>query len=271
MVGLVEDAVGGVLDAPEVDGVDARTEAAGDAGEVVVEAGAEGAGAVAEAIGGGVDEREDRTQVGFGGDDAREPEDGERGIVGVDCEADAGGGGSGGDGGEEEPEMFAERGGVDGGVAGEHRAEAIEGEAEAHAGEEVEGLLDERVAARGVEGFPVIFCGGADGGRVVGRGAGAGEGEQIEGGEFCRIVEQGLGAVGQDVAEIGAHPVEHGHEVINDDVDAGGAETFEGDAVVFEVALEVAGAGFDRFGNGDTLDHAPREAGGGDLVAARGD
>lgn len=106
---------------------------------------------------------------------------------------------------------------------------------------------------------------------MVGRGAGAGEGEQIEGGEFRRIVEQGLGAVGQDVAEIGAHPVEHGHEVINDDGDAGGAETFEGDAVVFEVALEVAGAGFDRFGNGDTLDHAPREAGGGDLVAARGD
>jgi outer membrane receptor protein involved in Fe transport len=115
-----------------------------------------------------------RTQVGFGGDDAREPEDGERGIVGVDREADAGGGGSGGDGGEEEPEVLAELGGVDGGVAGEQRAEAIEGEAEAHAGDEVEGLLDERVAARGVEGFPVIFCGGADGGRVVGRGAGAG-------------------------------------------------------------------------------------------------
>ena len=50
-----------------------------------------------------------------------------------------------------------------------------------------------------------------------------------------------------------------------------GGQAFEGDAVVFEVALEVAGAGFDRFGNGDTLDHAPREAGGGDLVAARGD
>ena len=71
--------------------------------------------------------------------------------------------------------------------------------------------------------------------------------------------------------EIGAHPVEDGHEVVDDDFDAGGAKTLERELVVFDVAREVAGAGLDRFGNGDRFDDAPGQTGGGDLVTARGD
>ena len=61
---------------------------------------------------------------------------------------------------------------------------AIEREAEADPGKEVERLLDERLAAGVIESGPVGFRRGADGRGEVGLGARASEGEEIEGGEF---------------------------------------------------------------------------------------
>ena len=58
-------------------------------GDVVAPGAAQGAGAQAQTVGGGVHQLQEAVQVGLAGDDAGQAEDGVRGIVGVDGHLDA--------------------------------------------------------------------------------------------------------------------------------------------------------------------------------------
>ncbi len=262
MLGFMEGAVGIALRAAKMDGVDARCKAVDDGGDVIVGAGAEGAGAEAEAVGGGGIELEDFFDVIGGGDNAREAEDGEGGIVGVDGEAGADLFGGGEDGVEEAGEVFSEVGGGDVVIAGKHGTDLVEREAELAAGENVDDGLDELLLGVGRERIPPLGGFGLLIGGVVGGGVLAFQGVDFKSGEGDGIEAEGLGTVGEGEAHVGADPIEDGHEIVDDGVDAFGSEVADGVFVVVEETREVAFADFDVFVDGDGFGDIPAEAGG---------
>ena len=95
---------------------------------------------------------------------------------------------------------------------------------------------------------------------IVGFGAGAFQQEKVEGNEGGTFEAQGAAAVGQFVGQVGACPVEHGHEVVGDDVDAALGEVAQAFLVVVDVALEVARLRLDVLMYGHALHDGPREA-----------
>ena len=69
-----------------------------------------------------------------------------------------------------------------------------------------------------------------------------------------------LGAVGQGVVEAALHPVEHGHEVVADDLHAKLCEVADGLLVVLDVAVAAGQADLDVVVDVDRLDDLHREA-----------
>ena len=82
------------------------------------------------------------------------------------------------------------------------------------------------------------------GGKII-RGPVALEGVDFEGGEFHRIVKQTEAAIGHEMGHVGADPIEHRHEIVDDGRDAFRREVGEAGPVMFEQRLEIAGSGLD--------------------------
>ena len=85
----------------------------------------------------------------------------------------------------------------------------------------------------------------------------------LKGGKVHRVVAQAFGAIGQDVAQVGANPVKYRHEVVNDGANILGGEITQGGDVIIEQRLEITGAGFDIFVNGHRFDCGPTQTGSG--------
>lgn len=90
--------------------------------------------------------------------------------------------------------------------------------------------------------------------------AGALEPADVERREIQRVEREGLGPVGPGELEVRARPVDDGHEVVGDDVDAAGAQTPQRLLVVGDaVAPHRLRAELHGLVHGHGLDDAPRE------------
>ena len=221
MRGFDEVAVVEALDVADVGKGDAGVEVADHLRDVVVGVGAERAAAQGEAVAGAVHHVHYGFEVLMVFDDARQAEDGEGRVVGVDGHFDARLFGGGDDGFEEVFEVFAQI--VFGNVfVGVKKAVEV-GEAfgfPAGQGQAVRAFFHAFHQRFGVKLF--------HGGGVVKEGGGA-------------------VAVGAWVVEVGAHPVKDGHEVVAHDFDAVFAEVCEALFVVFDVLVAFGLAEFDGF------------------------
>jgi hypothetical protein len=93
----------------------------------------------------------------------------------------------------------------------------------------------------------------------------------FECGETDRVKAQALRAVRQREAHVRADPIEHRHEIIDDQMDALGGQIAETGGVVREEVFYVAASGFDGFVDWEGLGGAPFEAGGLDQLPAFAD
>ena len=260
VVGLVEVSFSVALGGAQVHEVDTVGEAGHHGGAVVGAADAERTGAEAEAVAGvghGVDER---LEVFGTAHDAWQAQDGHGRVVGMDDELHAHFVGHGADFAQEVDEVPAQAFGRDVLVAVQFVLELLQREAFFRTGQASYHVADE---------FLLVFVGhlleaGACLGLlfvgIVGFGAGAFQQEEVEGDEGGTFEAQGTAAVGQFVGQVGACPVEHGHEVVGDDVDAALGEVAQAFLVVVDVALKVACLRLDVLMYGHALYDGPREA-----------
>ena len=84
---------------------------------------------------------------------------------------------------------------------------------------------------------------------------------EVESHERGAFEAQSLRAVGHRIGKVGAGPVEHGHEVVGNDMDAAAGEVAQAFLVVFDILPEVAGLGLYVFMHGNTLDDRPSQSG----------
>ncbi len=80
----------------------------------------------------------------------------------------------------------------------------------------------------------------------------AGEGVHLL--ELVLVVDQGVGAVGEDLVELSAGPVKDGHKVVADALDARFAQAADILLVIFDVAVAGGLAQLDVLVDGDALD-----------------
>ena len=97
--------------------------------------------------------------------------------------------------------------------------------------------------------------------RIVFLGAGTLQDEQVEGDEGSTLEAQGPAAVGHLVGQVGACPVEHGHEVIGDDPDAAASEVPQRCLIVIDVALVITCLRLDMFVHRHTFYRRPLQPG----------
>ncbi len=88
----------------------------------------------------------------------------------------------------------------------------------------------------------------------------ASEDVDVEIGKLAPVHVEVVRPVGVLVGEVGACPVEHGHEVVADALDALLAKVAEALLVDFNLVVAVGTAIFQRFHNGQRLHHAPFHA-----------
>ena len=103
-------------------------------------------------------------------------------------------------------------------------------------------------------GFGLLFVG------VFCFGTGAVQQEEIESYESGTFEAQGAAAVGQFISQVGACPVQHGHEIVSDDVYTAFCQVAQAFLVIVDVLLIVACLRLDVLMNGYTFDNRPREA-----------
>ena len=256
---LVEVALFGLADGTQVHEVDPVTEAPHHADEVMLACTAEGACAETESVGGvghGIDKC---LEIFCGGEHARQTEDGHRRVIGVDDHLDAGFVRYGADLGEEEDEVRTEAVGIYILITEQLLAELLECERlfatrQTHDHGAGKGLfLGFGHGSETCFGTGDLFSG------VIGFGTLTTEDEEVEGDVGGFLEHESVGAVGEDVIEVRACPIEHGHEVIRDHVDAACTEVTQGLLVVIDILEVVAFLRLDMLMYGHGLDTGPGE------------
>ena len=162
---------------------------------------------------------------------------------------------------EEIDQMVAEPFGIDVPVAQELLAELVEGKAlfrPGQSGQDVAGELFLFRLAHFVEAEagPLFFFVG-----IFPVGRGAFQDKQVEGYQGGAFETERPRMVGQEVGQVGAGPVEDGHEIVGDAPDAAGCQVPQGLPVVLDIGPERSGLCLDMFMHGDAFDHAPGQAG----------
>ncbi|MNS41113.1 hypothetical protein D3C72_734580 [compost metagenome] len=93
--------------------------------------------------------------------------------------------------------------------------------------------------------------------RIIGLCVGALQDVNIEGGEIGKIEAHRLRAVFGFPAQVGAGPVQHGHEIVADGADAGGGKAAQRLLPVGYMGFPIAGLGLDILGNRHAFHHVP--------------
>ena len=210
-------------------------------------------------------------------DDARQPEHGHRRIVGVDAQADVPLPADGHHSLEEIAQMLAQLRLAHPRVGPHQGAELLHGRTSAaqRTVDETLGLGDDRVHELRLLRFgnapvqrldplhhlrrEILF-------RAFPR-----EDLDVEIREAEIVEIEGEGPVRHRALQVGAHPVDDGHEVVADGVDPAAAERFEAQSVVFEEGVPLRAAVFDLFADRQALHHRPAQAGGLDARLQRAD
>jgi hypothetical protein len=230
------------------------------AGEVIVRTRTEGAGTERHAVGRAVDRIEDIFVVRFGRHDPRQAKQRERGIVGVAAEPQSQLFGLGHDLLEEVQEVPPQLVPADIAIFGQMRPHILKrhgfrGAGQTHGDIPAELLLvifahRRHAASR--------FIG--DGICVVGAGAGTLEDMDVEGCEIIDVEAHARAAIGHGPAQIGARPIENGHEIIADHLHAAIGEITHGNLVVGDVLAPVALLLLDVLADRQALHHIPGQA-----------
>ena len=93
--------------------------------------------------------------------------------------------------------------------------------------------------------------------RIIGFRAGTFQQEEVEGDEGRTLEAQGAASVGQLVGKVGTRPVQHGHEVVGNDVHTAFAEVAQAFLVVVYISLEVSCLCLDMLVYGYAFDNRP--------------
>ena len=278
MAGLGEVAVGEDMAGAQVHEMGARSELAGQFHHVVIGTCRETAGTEGEAVvlvGHGIEEPLD---VLLGTDDARQAENLDGGIVGVYAHVHVAFLADGHDGLQEIFHVGTEPGLVDAFVEIEELAELLDGRlvvfAEITRHEALrldDDVLHELVVLLGCHGlgqfvafgqYVATFApslGELEGGPLL-AGTRALQDIDVEVGELGVVEVKVRGAVGIVVEQVGAGPVEYGHEVVADAVDALGREVAQALLVDLNLVVAVRTAVLDGLYYWQALDDAPAHA-----------
>ena len=192
--------------------------------------------------------------------DAGQPEDGPGRIVRMDGHADARFLADGHDLVEKVVQVLPQAGVVDALIAFEHVLELLRRQVVHRAGKPQQDGIRQRTAALPVQGLeeaarPVQGLRG-----IVPFRPGALQNEQVEGSHTGGIIFQHAAAVFHRKSQIGARPVQNGHEVVADHLHPGPGEVAEALLVHFQVMLPVSGTRLDILMDGDAFRHHPVHA-----------
>ena len=148
----------------------------------------------------------------------------------------------------------------DRGVAGEHGADVFQRDA-FESGEIVNNAARESIPLCGGHGVVVLPRLFHHFRRVVLLRPFPAENEDLKSGELLLIEEQRFGTVRQFVVQIGADPVEDGHEVVGDHPHAASAQIAEGNFVIFDIFFTPPRTEFDILVHGKAFDDIPDQTG----------
>ncbi len=237
--------------------MDARAEFRKHGRQIVGAVGAEGAGAEGEPAGRGGDGGEQRPHVRGRRHHARQAEDREGGIVGVDGEPHAFLLRHFRDLADEGDEVGAQVLDADVAIAPQRLAEARAVVGEIARGQPVDQRAFEFGALVRAQRFepgaglrPALR-------RIVFLRALAFENEQVVGREVERVEAQREAAAGRRPHQVGAGPVGDRHEIVAEHLDAGARGVAQGLFVIVELRAPAAAAGLDLLADADALDDAP--------------
>ena len=261
VVRLVEVALGIALRAAQMDKVYAVPETAHHVGQVVLRAHAEGTRAQAESVGGTGHCIDERLEVVGRAQDAGQAQDGHGRVVGMDDQAYTCLFGRRTYLAQEIDEVLAQALGSDVLVAVQLLLELLQGEALLGTGQTGYHVAGNELYLGLVHLFEAGLGLGLLLGAVVLLGARTLQDEEVEGYEGSALEAQGTAPVGHFVSQIGARPVEHGHEVVGHHVYAALAQVDEALLVVVDVLLEFSRLCLDVLVYGHTLHSRPAEAG----------
>ena len=175
----------------------------------------------------------------------------------MNTEADSGRFGGRDDGLEKAAQVLAQGAVIDRAIALEHGAQPLDLVAVERAGQPRHDGGEQRAPGRIVGSVEPGARTFERFGRPILLSARACQHVDVECRELMRVEAKGRGAAGQGMAKLRAGPVENGHEIVADGVDALRTEISKRLAIGVEVGFRLRCRELDALMDGDALDHGP--------------